>query len=116
MKTIIAIFLTLFTISTCFAADVGKMQTDGGGQIVQGAAPRGDLTQNLTGISYTTDGKGVWWAAYCAADSKARMMATSAKGTYKQFTIPATTWTGWVINQKTPFINISGCTGDFIRQ
>lgn len=116
MKTIIAIILTLLTISVCFASDVGKMQVDGNGQTVQGASPRGDLTQALTGVSYTTDGTGIWWAAYCAADAKARLMATSAKGTYKQFTIPATTWTGFVINKKTPFVNISGCTGDFIRQ
>lgn len=115
IKLLIILAFCLISASV-FAADVGKLETDGKGNNVQGGAPRGTLTQNLTGISYTTDGTGVWWAAYCAADAKARLMPTSAKGAYKQFTIPAGVYTGFVVNKATPFVNISGCTGDFIRQ
>lgn len=116
MKKLLIFVLFAAIPIAVYAADSGKLETDGRGTIVQGASPRGDRTVALTGISYTTDGTGVWWGPYCAADSKGRFMSTSAKGTFKQFTIPSGSRTGFVVNKATPFFNISGCTGDMIGQ
>ena len=116
MKTLIAVTLMFVFAAFAFAADTGKMEKDGNNNVVQGAAPRGDKTIALTGVSYTTDGSGVWWGAYCTTDAKVRTMVTSAKGANKTWTIPALTRVGYVINKGTPFVNISGCTGDMIRQ
>lgn len=89
----------------------------GGFVTVQGAAPNGLLSSTHTS-SYTHDMTGkTWWGAFCAAECKGRLMPTSAKGAYPQFTIPAGAWYGEVVNsslagktltQPTPFVNISG--------
>ena len=79
---------------------------------VQGAAPNGFLSRLLTVNSTTIDlSKNIWWGLYAPSTGcKYRIMPTSAKGSYPQFTAIDGTITSRVRNSATKFVNFSGCT------
>lgn len=119
MKKIFLLFMVVSLVASyVHAADVGKLDTDDKGMVVQGAAPNGKRTVALTGNSYTTDGKDVWLMPISTTAYKIRWMpaANSTKANYVQTTIPAEERFNWVRNKATPFANISGATGTLIRQ
>lgn len=115
MKKLIVLLLVLCA-ATCYGAGYLETANNTGGPPIQGLAPDSTKDVSLTGTSVTTDMSGdLGWAVYCAADSIYRTMPTSTKAGAAK-TIPSTTWHSRVINTKSPFINISGCTGKLERQ
>jgi hypothetical protein len=112
MKKLILILLLIPTIS--FATLLSK---DGNGNIVQGAAPDGLLSQTLTINSATIDmSSNLWWGLYAPTACKVRLMPTTAKGAYPTFTAPVNTLTQRYINRNTPFVNFSGCTSGELQR
>jgi len=111
------LLLALVAATPALAAETGFLERDHNGAVLQGGAPNGLLSQTLTVYSTTVDGTGsIWWALYPQADCKVRLMPTSAKGSYPQFTAPGTTTTSRLVNKVTPFINFSGCTGGELQR
>jgi len=115
MKTLILAILLI--ASTAFAG--GALEKDASNQLaIQGFAPNGLLSQVLTVNSTTIDmSNSLYWSLYSTTACKYRMMPTSAKGAYPQFTVPASERIGFVINRNTAFTNFSGCpSGELSRQ
>lgn len=108
----------MFVATTVLAAEMGRLEQSIDKVTVQGAAPNGLLSQLLTVASTTIDLTGsLWWNLDSPTACKYRLMPTTAKSTYPQFTVHADTPIGWVVNKLTPFINFSGCTsGGLSRQ
>lgn len=109
------LFLLLFIPSLAFAAHPGMMENDSNGRPMQGAAPNGLLSQTLT-VNSTTIEMNLWWGMYTPVDCKVRIMPTTAKGSYPQFTALSGTFTSRLVNRLTPFINFSGCTGGELQR
>ena len=111
-KLFITAVMILATATTIFAA--GIMERDLNRNIIQGAAPDGNLSQLLTVNATTIDMTStLWWDLYPPSTGcKYRLMplSTSTKSLYPQFTVPDGTKTGYVINRNTAFVNFSGCT------
>jgi len=112
MKTFLVMVLLLGFTALAFAAPPrSALETDGRSQSVQGFAPNGLNTVILGVGSVTYDMTTLFaWSQFSTADCKARLMPTSAKGIYPQFTLPGTSWNTYVVNNHTPFLNLSGCT------
>lgn len=78
---------------------------------VQAHAVDGRLVQTLTGKSHILDATNwVSYGIYCASDAKLRSMPTSAKGSYKQLTVPGGSWYVRGRHIGTPFLNLSTAT------
>jgi len=108
MKKLI-IAAMILTATTAMAK--GPLQKETGVKaVIQGFAPDGTKSTAVTAlISTTVDAStSAAFSIYCAADSKIRLMPTSAKSTYKQNTIPGGSWYTRVVNATTPFVNYSG--------
>lgn len=115
MKKIIVLTLVLFAVPVFAISDLEKRASG----TIQGAAPNASLSQILTIASTTIDvSENLWWGLYAPTACKYRLMPTSAKGSYPQFTAPADIETSRVINRaSTKFLNLSGCTlGELSRQ
>ena len=115
MKRLIVLALVLVATSAFAVSEPEKR----GGIPIQGFAPNASYQQILTVASTTIDiSDNLWWGIYAPTACKYRLMPTSAKGTYPQFTVPATSPMGMVIHRaSTSFLNLSGCTsGEFSRQ
>ena len=117
MKKLI-LLLVLIAATPVVAAETGYLERDYSGTVLQGGAPNGLLSQTLTINSTTIDGTdSIWWSLYPPTDCKVRIMPTSAKGSYTQFTAPVGVSLSRFVNKATPFINFSGCTsGELQRQ
>ena len=112
MKKLIILALVLIA-STAFAA--GTIEKTGEGNIpIQGFAPNGTLGQALTVNSTTVPMVGRMafgvFVPSTTTGCKLRMMPTTAKSTYRQATVPDSTWNVRVVNSASPFANFSGCT------
>lgn len=84
---------------------------------VQGFAPDGTLSQALTVNSVTIDlSTSIAFGVYSPSDCIARVLPTSAKGSYPSFTVPGGNWLIRVRNQATPFLNLSGCTNGHLQR
>lgn len=84
---------------------------------VQGFAPDGTLSQALTINSAIIDlSTSIAFGVYSPADCIARVLPTSAKGSYPSFTVPGGSWLIRVRNQATPFLNLSGCTNGHLQR
>ena len=112
------LLLALVVATPALAAETGFLERDHNGSVLQGGAPNGLLSQTLTVYSTTIDGAGsIWWSLYPPTACKVRLMPTSAKGSYPQFTAPVGVTISRFVNKATPFINLSGCTdGELQRQ
>ena len=112
------LLLALVAATSVGAAETGFLERDHNGSVLQGGAPNGLLSQTLTVYSTTVDARGsIWWALYPPTACKVRLMPTSAKGAYPQFTAPVGVTISRYVNKATPFINLSGCTdGELQRQ
>lgn len=109
MKRLIIIIAILAAAATVWAK--GPLQKETGvNAVIQGFAPNGTLSTATTALISTTVDMSTYtaFALYCAADSKIRLMPTSAKGTYKQTTIPGGSYYVRIVNSATPFVNYSG--------
>ena len=113
MKRIIFALLLLSLCVNCFAASVGTIETDNNGVYVQGGSPNGTLSQILTVNSVVISNATtpwLWWKIYTPNACKYRIMTTSAKGSYPQFTLLAGERLSSNVNKLTPYVNFSGCT------
>lgn len=109
--------LLVIVPATVFAAGTGMLEKDLNGYAIQGGAPNGELSQTLTVASTTVDGTGsIWWALYAPVDCKVRIMPTTAKSTYPQFTAVGGVLTSRLVNRTTAFINFSGCAGGELQR
>ena len=112
MKRIITLVLLLIATSA-FAN--GTMPTDSLGNKWPVFSPNGATAVLLTVNSTTFDMTSYF--AYSiigtAATCKMRLMPTSAKGAYVSISIPAASYMTFAVNQATPFLNLSGCTGGY---
>lgn len=108
MKRLILITLALLCLAGIAAASQSLVNSSNAP--VQDFAPDGTLSAAVTGnVSTTTDlSNNIKYGIYCGSASKMRLMPTSAKGTYPQHSIPASTWIVRTRNPATPFLNISG--------
>lgn len=109
------LLLLLLIPNLAFAAPAGMMENDSNGRPVQGGAPNGLLSQTLT-VASTTVEMDLWWGMYTSVDCKVRLMPTTDKGGYPQFTAVGGTFTSRLVNRITPFINFSGCTGGELQR
>lgn len=106
-KWIIALFITALATP----ALASSLETDGDKRQIQGAAPNGLYSQTLTAASTTVSMVDrLWWSVYSATACKYRLMPTTSKGSYPQFTVPADTPIGMVVNKSAMYVNYSGCT------
>jgi hypothetical protein len=120
MKTIISAFLAVSILaSLAFAGgDLARTSGNFANQVpIQFFAPDGTATQSLSVASKTVDLTGyimyaIWSASGTCYD---RLMPTSAKGSYIATPIPNTTWHIRAKNGATPFLNVSGCVGGYLK-
>jgi hypothetical protein len=109
-RTLFTFLILLAFATTTFAA--GLLVKDQNLHIVQGPAPHGAKTLDLTSASTTVDmSSDLWWALYTPVVCYVRYMplSTSTKASYKQSPMPSETWVGRGVNPATPFANFSGC-------
>jgi hypothetical protein len=110
LRSIVTVAVLCLAVSSYSATP--PLETDGNRNGVQGAAPNGLLSQILTVGSTTFDlSDNIWWGIYSPVACKYRLMPTSAKAAYPQFTILAGERLGVVRHKFTKFVNYSGCTG-----
>jgi len=96
----------------------------GGDRPVQTFAPNGSLSQILTVVSTNVDLRdNVMWALHAySADCNYRLMPSNLTGDAKipYQAIPITTTGKTIIvrakNPATPFLNLSGCTNNFLER
>ena len=113
MKTLILVIL--LTASTVFAN--GLMEKDRNGNIVQGFAPNGTLSQTLTVNSVFVDmSDSLYWNLYAITACKLRITPTAAKASYPTFTAAVNTNVGRFVNRNTPFVNFTGCTNGELQR
>ena len=108
-RFIFAVSMFCFS-SVSFAG--GDLTSDSKGRAVQGFSPDGRFSQILTINSTTFDlSNKLSYSVYTeSAGCKVRIMPTSDKGSNKQTTVPANNEYFRVVNNATPFVNLSGCT------
>lgn len=108
LRSVLTVALVL-VVSAGYAAS--PLERDADRNVIQGPAPNGLLSQILTVNSTTIDmSKTTWWGLYAPTACKYRLMPTSAKGAYPQFTVPEAQTTSMLVNRNTKFVNYSGCT------
>ena len=107
MRLLLLAALLLASV-TANAANQGDGSLLYQGTYVQGWSPNGLYSAVLTASTTHDLTNFLAYGVYCAADCSVRLMPTSAKGSYPQFTVPAGGWFVAVKNIATPFVNVSG--------
>lgn len=123
MKTLL-IVLTALAVCASVALAVGPtLPRDGEGQKVQSPAWDATLSQAVTSAaSQNIDLAGkIWYEFVAATDCKGRLMNTTTKASWPQFTLKANapfrgSNPGDSATYRAKFLNLSGCTGDFRAQ
>jgi len=109
MRKTLLVCALLTVASTAFAVKP-ELPRDGQGMKIQGFAPSGkksvQLTVNSQTTNYTDD---IRWSVYTPTACGFRLMSTATKVGIKH-TLPANATTERVVNSATPYVNYSGCT------
>jgi len=108
-KTLLVCTLLVAVASPAFAAKP-ELPRDGQGMKIQGFAPSGkksvQLTVNSQNINHSDD---IRWSVYTPTACGFRLMSTATKVGIKH-TLPANAVTERAVNSATPYVNYSGCT------
>lgn len=118
MKRLILV-ATMVLCAVSAAVGGGIITKDLNGAVVQGPSWDPNKSQLITSsASQTFDQSSNFAMSFTpVADCKGRIMPTSAKGSYPQFTLYATSEYVHVMAKEKPlFFNMSGCTGDYKAQ
>ena len=114
------IILVLLVSASVFAGGDPSVFGDpvyGHGEIIQGCNFDGTESVLLTVAGLTRDNtKYSCFSVYSPVDCKIRLMASSSKTGSVSEPIFAYQWNTVVANKKTPFANVSGCTGGIWRR
>ena len=109
MKKALIVCALLTVASPAFAAKP-ELPRDGQGMKIQGFAPSGkksvQLTVNSQNINHSDD---IRWSVYTPTACGFRLMSTATKVGIKH-TLPANAVTERAVNSATPYVNYSGCT------
>ena len=112
MKRILMAVLVVAGLATFVCAS--EYQKEGKGYNVTEFAPNGTLNQSLTINKVLVDGRNYMKFSVhpvAIATCSVKATATSGAATGVRHLVPVNTYYIRGINQATPFLNISGCTG-----
>ena len=126
MKSLAGLFLgfiAVVCVAFPIAAGAASLARDSEGQKIMAPAWDALVSQSVTSsASQNLPISGlIWYEFQAAADCKGRLMNTTTKATWPQYTIKANTpfrGSNDALSTKarTVYLNISGCTGDFRGQ